>query len=69
MEGTTEKLPRLLTATELSTQIGLSRFRLYELVRETDFPAIRLGRSIRFDKKTVAEYLRNGGTPPTGRDG
>ena len=56
------ELPRLLTAEELAAQIGLSRFRLYELCRGGLIPHVRVGRSIWFDPKAVAEWIAAGGT-------
>ena len=55
-------LPRLITAAELAASLGLSVARIYELVREQGLPAVRLGRSLRFDPEAVSEWLRSGGT-------
>lgn len=55
-------LPKLLTAAEVSAATGISKFRLYALVRLELMPAIRLGRSVRFDPRRLAEWLDAGGT-------
>ena len=36
--------------------------RVYELVREGKWPAIRLGRALRFDRDQVRAWLAKGGT-------
>ncbi|MFC1575651.1 helix-turn-helix domain-containing protein [Gemmatimonadota bacterium] len=56
------QLPRLATAREVSEATGLPLSRVYELGRTGQLPAIRLGRAMRFDLETVAEWLRRGGT-------
>ena len=55
-------IPRLLTTCELASITGIARWRLYELTRAGVIPHVRLGRSVRFDPETVAEWLRAGGT-------
>jgi len=67
MPEPTEVFPRLLTASELASQLGLSRFRLYELCREGMIPHVRLGRSVRFQPKAVSEWLGSGGTAGNGQ--
>jgi excisionase family DNA binding protein len=59
---TLPQLPRLLNAVEVADQLGLSRFRLYELCRRQEVPHVRIGRSIRFDPRAVAAWLAEGGT-------
>ena len=68
MQRPVECLPRLLTASELADQIGISKFRLYELCREGAIPHIRLGRSVRFDPHTVLAWLHGGGTSEGGEE-
>jgi excisionase family DNA binding protein len=55
------ELPRLLTADEVSAATGISKFRLYELVRRGEMPACHLGRSVRWIESELNEWLRSGG--------
>jgi excisionase family DNA binding protein len=55
----------LVTAKVLSKELGikeLTRARLYQMARDGLIPHIRLGRSVRFDRARVNEWLANGGT-------
>ena len=61
----TTALPRLLTAREVSDAIGISEHRLYELARQSRIPSVRIGRSVRFDPRRVADWLRAGGESET----
>jgi len=56
-------LPRLLTARELADQLGLSRFRIYELSRKKQVPFIKIGeRSYRYNPEAILFWLANSGT-------
>ena len=65
---TTEKLPRLLKAREVSEALGIPKWRIYKLVQDGGMPAVRLGRSVRFDEKALAKWLQGGGTAAVGED-
>ena len=54
-------LPRLLTAEEVAQQLGLSRWRVYELAK-LGMPHVRLGRAVRFSADALREWLAAGGT-------
>lgn len=55
-------LPRLLTAQELSKQLGYPLDRIYELARRGEMPVVRLGRAVRFDPGAIRAWLEAGGT-------
>lgn len=55
------ELPRLLDVFEISELIGVPRQSILERVRAGKFPAVKLGRRIRFDPRVVDEFLRDGG--------
>ena len=41
--------------------LGVRKHRVYELAREGLIPCVRLGRQVRFDPQTIAEFVRCGG--------
>jgi len=55
-------LPKLLTAGEVAQARGLRLHRIYQLCREGLIPHVKIGRSIRFSRQEVAEWLAAGGT-------
>ena len=61
-----QTLPRLLSAKEVSEQIGIPLWRLYERVRLDDIPAVRVGKAIRFSAPAVREWIERGGTKEEG---
>ena len=40
-------MKELLTVKDLQKYLGISRYKAYELVNMPDFPALRIGKSIR----------------------
>lgn len=66
---TTATVPRLLTAREVAEALGLPKWRVYQLARDEGLPAVRLGRSLRFDADALAEWLQAGGTAADNGDG
>jgi excisionase family DNA binding protein len=50
-------MPRLLTAKEVASELGLTPFRVYELARLGLLPSIRLGRSVRFPREALENWL------------
>ena len=58
----TEALPRLLTAREVSEATGLAPWRIYELSRDGNIPAVSVGRSYRYSAPALLEWIENGGT-------
>ena len=55
-------LPRLITARDLDEQTGIPLARVFELARKGKLPAIRFGRSYRFDPTVVSAFFAAGGT-------
>jgi excisionase family DNA binding protein len=62
MKETAARLPRLLSAIQVSSQTGIPRQRLYELVRADAIPHVRIGRSIRFESVRLHLWIESGGT-------
>jgi excisionase family DNA binding protein len=63
MNVTAVSTPKTLrTADWVAGRIGLSRTRVYALIRDHGLPSIHLGRAIRFDEDAVEDWLRHGGT-------
>lgn len=56
----------LLTAEEAADLLRLNRNTLYELVREGQVPALRLGRSLRFHRGRLLDFARRGNTTDDG---
>jgi excisionase family DNA binding protein len=52
---------KLETAETVAPMLGLSKQALYEAVRRELIPAVRIGRRIRFNLDTLAEWSANGG--------
>ena len=48
---------RLLTYRQTSTYLGLSERKLWTLVSESEIPVVRSGRSVRFDKADLDEWI------------
>ena len=53
---------KFLQADEVAAMLDVNRYRVYELVRSKQIPAVRLGRSVRFDPVRLDEWLAAGGT-------
>ena len=49
----------LLRAEEVAKLLRVSRWRVYELARRGRLPAVRLGRSVRFDQRALEQLLRS----------
>lgn len=56
----------LSNAAQVAEQLGVSRQRVYELVRRGDLPCVRLGRTVRFDPTSLDEWISKGGKPLPG---
>lgn len=59
---TTDTLPRLLTIEEVAPQLGLSKQRLWQLVRKNQIPHLRLGRAVRISAPQIRDWIEDGGT-------
>ncbi len=42
--------------------LGLSKPRIYDLVRQRILPHVRLGRQVRFDERAIAKFVESGGS-------
>jgi excisionase family DNA binding protein len=58
----------LLAADAVAEWLSVPRLRVYEMARTGELPAVRLGRSIRFDPARVREWIDEGGTAANGDD-
>lgn len=58
MERTTEKL---LTASEVAEQLSVPESWLYGAARAGTFPAVKVGRYVRFRQEDVTDWIRSGG--------
>ena len=61
-----DPLPALAKAKEIAEETQIPLARIFELVRQGEIPAIRLGRAIRFDRDQVRLWLAEGGTEARG---
>jgi len=52
-------LPAVLTVEELQAILRIGRRQAYELCKRPDFPAVRVGRSIRIPKKALQEWMQS----------
>ena len=59
---TEPKVQSLISASEAARRLGVSVHRLYDLARQQPVPAVRLGRSLRFDPAQLDHYIFHGGT-------
>jgi excisionase family DNA binding protein len=55
-------MERLLTAEEACGVLGITRARLYFLVRTAALPAVRLRRQVRFSPAALQRFIERGGT-------
>ena len=49
----------LLTVPEMAKILKISRSKAYALVKEKDFPVIKIGKCIRISEKKVLSWLNN----------
>ncbi len=48
---------RLLRAEEVALMLGCSHWYVYALAQRKELPSIRIGRAVRFEYKTVEEFI------------
>lgn len=58
-----EKMNRALRASEVAKMLSTSKMTIYRLVERGTIPHFRIGYSIRFDPKAIADWLRNKVSP------
>ena len=49
----------MLTANQVSEQLGLSLTKVYDLARQGDLKSYKFGTAVRFDQKDVSEYTQS----------
>ncbi len=49
----------LITVQEMSTLLKISRSKAYNLIKDTTFPIIKIGKCIRISKKELESWLHN----------
>jgi putative molybdopterin biosynthesis protein len=52
----------LLTAVEVAEVLRVSRYHVYDLVRDGRLPAVRIGRHVRIARSVLDAWIGNGGT-------
>ena len=52
-----DKLPRLLTASEVASILGLGLSTIYLLIRRNELPCIRFGRAVRVRAEDVEKFI------------
>ncbi|MGI5901793.1 MAG: substrate-binding domain-containing protein [Desulfitobacteriia bacterium] len=52
-----------LTPEEAAKILKISKYTLYELIKRGEIPSRRIGRKIRIDQDSLAQYLKGGSTP------
>ena len=60
-ENNTQLNDQVLTIREVAQYLRLSEAKIYELARNGTIPAVRSGKSWRFQKELLMEWVRNGG--------
>ena len=50
---------QLLTVLEMANLLRISRSKAYDLIKEANFPTIKIGKSIRINKKELVSWLHN----------
>jgi excisionase family DNA binding protein len=53
-----ERFGRALTATELAQMLTVSRITIFKQAKAGRIPSFRIGTCVRFDPRSVAEWLR-----------
>ncbi|MBK7928949.1 MAG: helix-turn-helix domain-containing protein [Bryobacterales bacterium] len=51
----------LMTAVQVAKRLGVSRQRVYELIRRGSIEAVKIGRQRRVRSATLDEFIRRGG--------
>lgn len=57
--STVVELEKLLDVDEALEVLNISRTKLYQLVREGELPAVKMGRCVRFRPTSLREYIAN----------
>ncbi len=57
-------MKRLLTVTEVASDLRVSKMTVYRLIKRGNLPAVRVGRGYRIKAQTVEQYLTKESIPP-----
>ncbi len=52
-----EAFPAVLTVDEVASLLRVSRWRVYELVQSGSIPHVRLGRTLRFSREALRQWI------------
>lgn len=66
MPNGSDTIPNLITPDELRKLLRISKTGVYRLVEKRAIPFYRVRGALRFDKRDVLEFLRNGRVEPIG---
>ncbi len=61
-----DSFPELLTVKQLQQQLKLSKHGAYNLVKDPDFPTVRIGRKILIPADKLQLWIDNGGSKKEG---
>lgn len=50
---------KILTVSEMANLLKISRSKAYDLVKDTTFPVIKIGKCMRINKKELESWLHN----------
>jgi len=59
--GIMSSKPRLQTVDEVAARLGFHRRTVYDKASRGEIPSIRIGRSVRFDRTQIEDWLAAGG--------
>ncbi len=62
-----EMIPQLLRSTEAAAYLSISPRTLWTLTKRGDIPCVRIGRSVRYDRRDLEAWIqraKESGTPP-----
>lgn len=57
--------PKLWDVEHMVELLGQPPYRIYDMVRLGQLPAVRIGRRIRFDPRAIERWIEAGGTQPS----
>ncbi|MBI3407202.1 MAG: helix-turn-helix domain-containing protein [Planctomycetes bacterium] len=54
----------LLTSKEAAERLAISERKLWQLTKDCDIPAVRIGRAVRYDPRDLIEWVERCKAPP-----
>lgn len=51
----------ILTIEGVANLLGVSRYSIYRLLKRKELPGVKIGKSFRFHKQTIIDWLATGG--------